>query len=168
MAPEPLSDPSAEEFFQSLIIAAQYVPGDSKIFEEGQEVSWLDMDLPQSGQRFFQKHYASILFAHSMYFGLGFGFKPVTGVVINTNGFKGLERTTRRLLSTIWHVLRWYEEDIVGRYAPGFKAISNIRTTHAAMRKKCGRPQKDFDFGEEDEILPEKPDAILDALVTDL
>jgi hypothetical protein len=169
MASESLKDASTDELFESLIIEAQFVPGDSRVFEEGQEVKWLDMDLAQSGQKFFQKYYASILFAHSLYLGLGFGFKPVTGVVIKTGGFKGIARTTKRVLATIWHVVRWYETDIIGKYAAGFKAIANIRCTHDAIRRKCGRAKAELDFdGEDDENDVQKSDPVSTALQSDL
>jgi len=73
---------------------AQYLYGDSGISNDRKAILWLDLSLDQSGQAFFQKHYASIMFAHAPYFGLGFGFKPITALVIKSQSFHGKFQTT--------------------------------------------------------------------------
>jgi len=146
-----------EELFESVTVEGQFVPGESQVFDGGREIPWLDMHLAQSGQSYFKQHYTSILFAHGLYHGLFWGFKPISGVVITTGGFKGLERTAARVLSTLYHLVSWYETDIVGAYTPGTKEIANIRHTHDVIRRKCGRHLQsgvefDGDLGEaEDE-----------------
>jgi len=157
---------TADERFEDLLIEGQLIPGDSGVYEDGRQIPWLDMDLAQSGQTFFQKHYASILFAHSLYFGLGFGFKPITGVVLKTRGFHGIEQTTKRLLSTVWHVLTWYESDIIGCYAKGFKAITRIRKTHEAMRRRSSRKSNADTLQDDD--APGRDDPLLAALTFDM
>jgi len=168
MTPNPLSDPLEEELFQSLIVEAQFVPVDSKVFEEGQEVKWLNMDLAQAGQRFFQKHYTSLILAHSLYGGFQLGMKPITAVVMKAGGISYLKKAVVRMQATLWYVTRWYEEDIIGRYAPGFKAIASIRITHEAMRRRCGPPEKAFNFTEGHEIATEKDFPLRTALLADL
>jgi len=159
---------SEEELFESLIIEAQSIPGDNRLFDDGREIPWLDMDLAQAGQDFFQKHYTSLLLAHVLYFGLGFGFKPVTGLVFKSGGFKGIDRVMKRLLATIWHLISWYEQDILGTYSAGTKAIADTRQTHETMRRRCSRARPDMDFGRQDESGLELSDPIATALNEDL
>jgi len=155
-----------DELLRKLLIDAQYVYGDSGIFNDRKAILWLDLSLAQSGQAFFQKHYVSLMFAHALYLGLGFGFKPVTALIIKTQSFHGKFQATKRILSTIWHLLRWYEHDLIGVYSEGYKAVARIRKTHESMRRKS-RPGKPLDVEIEED--PEGlPDEFGDALEKDL
>jgi len=145
----PEEKPSPEELFERVITEGQFVPGDSGVFQDGRQIPWLDLSLAQSGQRFFQKHYTSIIFATSLYFGLAFGFKPITDVRFKTRRFHGIKQTERRILSTFWHLLTWYESDIVGCYAEGYKDIMRIRKAHDGVRQSTYKKLRVVDENEE-------------------
>ena len=107
-----------------------------------QKPNWLDMEKFQRGQKFFQKHAASIIM--SMHFSLvaGFSINNLLVPLVFTNKSDTPKKSLHRYVQTTYHILLWLMDADIweGQYSKAFRSISVVKKMHRkvaeAMNKK--------------------------------
>jgi len=131
----------SEEFYQSIIHEAPYIPGDDGATCEFKDIPWADPELIKEGQEFVRRNRFSVTLAHVSALLYGFSFKCLTSVLLRTGGF-GLGDQAKSMLrhvETGLHINKWYESDILESLGPGYKDVQSVRKLHVQALRKSER-----------------------------
>ncbi|KAL7642982.1 UNVERIFIED_CONTAM: hypothetical protein RMT77_006272 [Armadillidium vulgare] len=123
----------SSEKFQSLLDGLNE---DGDCGNETIKPKWLDQNLFNEGRLFYKKYLFCIFLAE--YFGLitGAAFKRLLVPVIFTKQSDTPVKSLNRLISTVRHVITWFEEDVWDEESKGFEDLMIVRKTHKIVSSK--------------------------------
>jgi hypothetical protein len=128
---------------------------------------WVNPYLIREGQSFFRRNFDSVLFAHFVGLISVFSYKPVASVLLRTGGTHVKYNSRMRYLSTILHLRRWYETDLLRKSAKGANDVYMVRKLHSKVLELLYSEDACL-IDEDDLILTDDQEDLFKALQRDL
>ncbi|XP_060532375.1 uncharacterized protein LOC132705646 isoform X1 [Cylas formicarius] len=129
---------SAEEFVDNLLTKGSCLPCDetSKTFTRQNIPNFYDENLYQRGQRFFYKHIFGMFLGKLLGLMAIISIKSTLGILMLTNNSSTQFLSYKRYVSTIFHMLIWYKEDLHPN-SRLCKSLFKVKKMHNVASKKA-------------------------------
>jgi len=154
------------KYFELLMTEANQVPLDNSDLSFPL-LHWVNPYLIREGQSFFRRNFDSVLFAHFVGLITVFSYKPVASVLLRTGGTHVKYNSRMRYLSTILHLRRWYESDLLRKSAKGANDVYMVRKLHSKVLELLFSEDACL-IDDEDLLLTDEQEDLLKALQKDL
>lgn len=97
--------------------------------------TWLNPQLVKDGQDFIRRNFFSVFFAHFISLIFLLCYTPVRKVLMKTGKSDSATKSIKRYLSTLLHVKKWYEGDLLNPEGKTFRDIQRVRRIHSGISR---------------------------------
>jgi len=157
---------SQNKYFELLMTEGSKTPTDNSDLNFP-VLHWVNPYLIREGQAFFRRNFDSVLFAHFVGLSIVFSYKPIASVLLRTGGTHVKYNSRMRYLSTILHLRKWYETDLLRKTAKGAQDVFSVRKLHAKVLEMLFLEDSCL-IDDDDLILSEEQETLLKILHDDL
>ncbi|XP_050704273.1 uncharacterized protein LOC126989698 [Eriocheir sinensis] len=145
------------------------IPGDSGHPPDPPE--WLDRDLFNEGRKFYRKYLFCLTFSELLSLLLVLSQTQTLKPLIHTGRSDSPTKARRRYLSTLFHLMSWFEGDVWDTSSPSHADLMSIRNTHTRLGhlfNQSGEYEKVLNASVQARGHRRGPDSILPGLKKDL
>ncbi|XP_021943575.1 uncharacterized protein LOC110842170 [Folsomia candida] len=154
------------KYFELLMTEAANTPIENNDSGSFPLLHWVNPYLIDEGQAFFKKNLDSVLYAHFVGLTIAFSYKPIASVLLRSGGTHVKYNARMRYLSTILHLKKWYESDLLRKSAKGAQDVNYVRKLHAKVLDLLLSDDSCV-VDEEDLILTDEQECLLKTLLSD-